>query len=420
MKLLNYTSAWFGLILFLVLSIWATVFYFNMLDEIYDSMDDGLENQKLLVIRRAEQDGEVLLRDDFDDGYYKVSQVPFEQVENYTDVYQDTLIYTLNEEDFEPFRMLKTVFELNGNYYHLSLITSMVEEDDLIEDLFYALVFLYLGLIFSVLILNNFLLKKIWRPFYNLLDNLKTFRLDDPKPFDAKKTRIDEFQLLNDSVKKLLEKNIQTYNSQKQFIENASHEIQTPLAISLNKLELLAENHHLDDEALPIVASVMDNLERLSRLNKSLLLLSKIINKQFPGEEQVDFSQLVKKSVDDFSDLAAHRNISISLNAVDGHLIRMNPDLAAVMVTNLLKNALVHNHSGGWVDVILTKESLTVENSGQATPLNKEKIFERLEKGSSSPQSNGLGLSIVRAIAELYGFSIDYAFQDKHIMKLRF
>src|SRR5690606_760416 len=98
-----------------------------------------------------------------------------------------------------------------------------------------------------------------------------TFRLDDPKPFNDRKTQINEFQLLNNSVKKLLEKNIETYNSQKQFIENASHEMQTPLAIGLNKLELLVENHSLDEEALPIVSSVMDNLERLSRLNKSLL-----------------------------------------------------------------------------------------------------------------------------------------------------
>src|SRR5690606_10566449 len=184
MKLFNYTSSWFALILFLALTVWATIFYFNMLDEIYDSMDDGLENQKLLVIQRAERDGEVLQRNEFDDGYYRISKVPFEKVENFKDVYSDTLIYTLNEEDLEPFRMLKTAFQLNGNYYQMSLITSMVEEDDLIEDLLFALIFLYLGLMASLIVLNNFLLKKIWKPFYQLMDRLKTFKLDNPKPFD--------------------------------------------------------------------------------------------------------------------------------------------------------------------------------------------------------------------------------------------
>src|SRR5690554_1664023 len=207
MNLLNYTSSWFALILFLILTVWATVFYFNMLDEIYDSMDDGLENQKLLVIQRAERDGVVLQRTEFDDGYYRISEVGFEQVANFKDIYSDTLIYTLNEEDLEPFRMLNTAFQLNGNYYRMSLITSMVEEDDLIEDLLFALFFLYLGLMASILILNNFLLKKIWKPFYQLTDRLKTFKLENPQPFGIIDTKINEFQLLNDSVKNLLHNN---------------------------------------------------------------------------------------------------------------------------------------------------------------------------------------------------------------------
>src|SRR5690606_23198195 len=146
-------------------------------------------------------------------------------------------------------------------------------------------------------------------------------------------------------------------------------------AIGLNKLELLVENHSLDEKGLSIVSSVMDNLERLSRLNKSLLLLSKIINKQFPVEEEINFSQLLKESVNDFADLAAHRKITISFHADESCFLKMNPDLAGIILTNLIKNALVHNHSGGWVHIILTRESLTFENTGQAAPLDKNKIF---------------------------------------------
>src|SRR5690606_33274961 len=144
---LNYTSSWFALVLFLILSVWATVFYFNMLDEIYDSLEDGLENQKMLVIRQAAKDSAVLKRNRFNDGYYKIREVPFEQVENHKDTFVDTLMYTLNEEDFEPFLMLKTAFQHQGKYYKMSVVTSMVEEDDLIEDLLFSLIFLYLGLL---------------------------------------------------------------------------------------------------------------------------------------------------------------------------------------------------------------------------------------------------------------------------------
>src|SRR5690606_12062699 len=147
------------------------------------------------------------------------------------------LMYMQNEKDYEPVRLLVTAFEHRGEYYELQVITSMVEEDDLIEDLLYSLLVLFLGLATSMVILNNFLLKKVWQPFYFLLDRLQNFRLDDPKPFPATDSKIEEFRLLDGSLRKLLEKNIQTFNDQKQFIENAAHELQTPLAISLNKLE---------------------------------------------------------------------------------------------------------------------------------------------------------------------------------------
>lgn len=420
MKLLNYTTSWFALILFLILSAWAVIFYFNMLDEIYDSMDDGLENQKLLVIQKASKDDSVLQRKEFEDGYYKVQETTFQRVKGFKDVYLDTLIYTQNEEDFEPFRMLRTAFHYNGKYYELRLITSMVEEDDLISDLLFSLIFLYMGLLACILLLNNLLLKKIWGPFYYLLEKLKSFRLDDPKPTEIPKSRINEFQLLNGAVEKLLQSNIQTYNNQKKFIENASHELQTPLAISLNKLESMINNHSLKEEELHTLSGVIDNLERLTRLNKSLLLLSKISNNQFSGISKINLSQLVEKAVEAFADLAAHKNIQISYNKKELCLQKMNPDLAEVLINNLIKNAIAHNHPGGIVNIEVHEDSLKIENSGNTTPLDDKKIFERFHKGEGSINSTGLGLSIAKAITDLYAFTIQYSYQERHIMIIHF
>lgn len=420
MKLLNYTTSWFALILFVILSLWAIIFYFNMLGEIYDSMDDGLENQKLLVIQKASKDDSVLQRKEFEDGYYKVQETTFEQVKDFTDIYLDTLIYTQNEEDFEPFRMLKTAFRYNGKYYEMHLITSMVEEDDLVADLLFSLIYLYLGLLASILVLNNLLLKKIWKPFYFMLDRLRAFRLDDPKPIQIPESKINEFHLLNETVEKLLHANIQTYNNQKKFIENASHELQTPLAISLNKIEFLIENHPLNDEELQILSGVIDSLERLTRLNKSLLLLSKISNNQFSGVSEIDFAHLVKKSTKDFSDLANHKSIQMSFQEKSHCLVKMDPDLAEVLLNNLIKNAIVHNHPGGEVAIEVGNDSLKIENSGQPKPLDSEKIFERFHKGDNSLNSTGLGLAIAKAITDLYGFTIRYSYQEKHIITIHF
>lgn len=419
MKLLNYTSSWFLLALFLILLVWAGAFYFIMLDEIYDSMDDGLENQKELIIQKAAQDPGILKRSDFDEGNYQIRKIPASLALTYRDIYADTLMYMQVEQDFEPVRLLTTAFEHQGEYYELRVITSMVEEDDLIEDLLFSLLVLFLGIIASMVILNNVLLKKIWQPFYLLLERLRNFRLDDPKPFHATDSNIEEFRLLDSSIQKLLEKNVQTFNDQKQFIENASHELQTPLAISLNKLELMV-NQPMDEEQLALAASVMDNLERLIRLNKSLLLLSRINNQQYAGEEEIDFDTVVKKALRDFSDQADYKNIHLILEENDNIKAKMNPDLAHMLVMNLIKNAIVHNHSGGEVQVILEDQALTVINTGKAEALDGKRIFERFYKQGSNGSSTGLGLAIVKAIADLYDFKIAYRFDESHEFRVIF
>ena len=420
MKLLNYATSYLAVILFLVISVWATLFYFNMLDEIYDSMDDGLENQKMLVLQKAAQDSTVLQQANFEEGYYKIKELACKPVKNQKDVYQDTLMYMQNEKDFEPVRMLKTVFRQHNQYYELRVITSMVEEDDLIEDLLYSLLWLYLGLIISIPTLNNILLKKIWQPFYTILQRLQFFSLDDPKPFTPGKTNIEEFRIMSQTVENLLESNINAYNSQKTFIENAAHELQTPLAISLNKLELLVESNQLPGSQLDQIGAIMQNLERLTRLNKALLLLSKIENKQFAAEEEVIINAVIKKVIEDFSDQAAFRQIRINLREEAVCRQKLNPDLATILVVNLLKNALTHNYNGGFINILLKKSVLIVENSGKETPLDHNKIYSRFYKATTAPASTGLGLAIVKAITDLYNFRLTYHCQQQHIFTVHF
>ena len=173
MRLHNYTVLYLSGAMFVVLGVWAAVFYFNMLDEIQDSIDDGLENTKLLVITKAFGDTSLLYKDNFWESNYRIREVRQQESVDFTDRYSDTLMYTQNERDFEPFRMLTTIFRgPNGKYYKLRVISSMVEEDDLIEDLLYSLLALYAILIVSMVVVNNFLLRRIWRSFYRTIDRL--------------------------------------------------------------------------------------------------------------------------------------------------------------------------------------------------------------------------------------------------------
>ncbi|HEY1020792.1 MAG TPA: HAMP domain-containing sensor histidine kinase, partial [Flavisolibacter sp.] len=333
--------------------------------------------------------------------------------------YSDTTMYMQNEREYEPVRLLKTVFEHNGRYYQMSVFTSMVEEDDLVLELFYALLWLYFGLLATILLLNNFLLKRIWKPFYRLLKQLKTFRLEKPA-IEVPQTRIEEFRLLNDTIERLLQSNITSYNSQKHLIENVSHELQTPLAISINKLEALAETGHLNGEQSRLLGEAMDNLDRLTRLNRSLLLLSRIENHQFTETETVDLNALVKKIAGDFEDQFAFSQVAFFLREEAPVSLQINADLAAILVINLIKNALVHNRPGGTLDLLLQPGLLEVSNTGEETALDSNVLFRRFQKQATAGASTGLGLSITKAIADRYGFTISYRFTGKHVFQVRF
>ncbi len=420
MKLLNHTISYLAAVLFVVITCWAALLYYNLLDEIYDSLDDGLGNYKLLILDRLEEDTTLLSRHSFGEFNYAIKPISGPEVFTHTDVYTDTLMYMKNEKEFEPVRMLITVFQHQGTYYQLRVINTMVETDDLIADLLVSIIWLYLGLLASVLVVNNFLLKKAWTPFYRLVDQLKKFRLEKQETVKYEKTDVEEFKVLNHAVDKLIQNSTATYLSQKQFIENASHELQTPLAISLNKLELLVEENNLNDEQLKLLSSAIQNMERMARLNKSLLLLSKIENKQFVVEEEVSINAIAKEVLEDFEEQAAYKELRIELQENGTCLAQMNPDLANVLHTNLIKNAIVHNHQQGFVNITINPDEIIVENSGSNKALDPQKMFSRFQHESKSASSTGLGLPIVKAIANLYNLQVNYTFQEHHKLILSF
>jgi signal transduction histidine kinase len=403
-----------------IIGVWAVVFYFNMLEEVYDSLDDGLDNYKLLIIEKTQKDSTVLYKTAFEESNYSIKEIPKEVAVQVKDIYKDTLMYMINEEDFEPVRMLTTAFEQEGNYYQLKVISSMVEEDDLISDLLSAIILLYLAMLISILIFNNLLLKRIWKPFYHLIDQLKLFRLGNDTMIQSRRSSVEEFQLLNQTVESLIKRSLDTYNSQREFIENASHELQTPLAISINKLELLAERNSLSADDMTAVGSVIQTLERLTRLNKSLLLLSKIENRQFQNDTLVSINDVVKTTVTEFEDFAAFKTVTVALQE-KGILHRnMNADLAQILVANLVKNAIVHNHAGGSVEIRITSNELTVTNTGNERELNGDRIFERFHKETKEGHSTGLGLAIVKAITQLYNIDVMYSYHEAHVIKIHF
>lgn len=417
MKLLNYTTTYFAIILIFLLAIWAVFFYLEIMDEIYDSMDDGLDNQKMLVIRRAREDASILNRSIFEDGNYIIKRVSPQTGRGFTDEYRDTLMYMENESEFEPVRLLESVFRQDGEFYKIKVVTSMVEEDDLRKELFFSILYLYLCLIIVILLLNNFLQKKAWRPFYKLLGRLEKFSIENEREIKYEKTNIDEFRLLNERVDRLLKKSVESYKSQKEFIENASHELQTPLAISINKLELMAENSNLSESQMEELGIVLASLERLTRLNKSLLLLSRIENRQFTEGEKFSWNDLVKQIIAEFEDYGAHKEVTLKIAEQGQFEYPCNKDLAGILISNLIRNSIIHSSQGATVKINISSKAIKFENPGTA-PLDETKIFSRFQ-GTDSARSTGLGLAISKAISDKFGLRLEYRYiSNTHIFIL--
>jgi len=420
MKLLNHTSKYLSLVLLPVITLWAFAFYYAMLDEIYDSLDDGLGNQKILLTKRAKEDPSILEHVDFDKHVYNFKPISKATYDSFKESYRDTLMYMHNEDDFEPVRIYESTLEQDGEYYKLKIITSMVEEDDLIKDLVNYLVGLYLLMVIIILMLNNITLRKIWKPFYHSISQLKNFKIEKEEQIDLQPSKIDEFSLLNDAITRLVKKSRDSYTEQKHFIENASHELQTPLAISINKLELFLENNTLTENQTKELATVLDNLGRLTRLNKSLLLLSKIENKQFPEEEQLNISSLTQEIVTDFEDFAIHKHMKFVVDATADVFLVMNKDLAIIMLTNLIKNAIVHGEADSKIHIRIAEGSWSIHNRATTEALDEDLLFSRFKKIGTHKKSTGLGLAIAKAIADKYKLKLAYQFDGMHTFEISF
>ena len=415
MRLINHTLLILTAILFVSVSLWAILFYFQIFKQVKETVDEGLSDYKIVIIDKLNENGVVDQKDNFLDDNYIVKEISENYALQVRDIYKDTLIYSKLKDLKYQVRMLTTAFSAeNGNYYEIKVISHELNRGELIKKILISLSWLFSFLFISTMLINLLALRNTWKPFYSVLKYLDDFRLDRVKLRKPPETRIKEFNLLNESVQKLLRTNIDIYNSQKQFIENASHELQTPLAIGVNKLELLAGDENLTADHQKKIGEVIDAFKRISEINRSLLLLSKIENKQFIEVEPCNFDVLLSEILDKFSDYLKFKKIEVKYQVEEAWIFEINKDLADILVSNLLKNALIHNRKGGEILVKLHASGFIIENTSDAPALNKEQLFKRFNKNSKSKNSTGLGLAIAKAIADVSGLELTYTYKERH------
>ena len=385
------------------MTLWAALFYYAMVDEIRDEADDSLEDYSSMLITRM-LSGEMLPEQgDGTNNSFTVRSVDAAYAAANDHLrYHDENIYIPEKREHEPARVLTTIFsDAEGRYYELRVATPTFEKEDLFEAVLGWIVVLYVALLIIVLAVTIIIFRRSLQPLYDLLHWLDAYRPGGKPSPVPNNTDVKEFHRLGVALQQAVERSEELFERQSHFIGNASHELQTPLAIIGNRVEWLLDSPTIGEEEAGELFKIQNTLSRAVRLNKTLLLLTKIDNGQFPESVDVDIVPIIRESVESYGDVYEERE-------------------ATTLVTNLVKNVFVHTPQGGAAQVSISGRTLQVSNAG-SEPLDKEHIFERFYQASRKKGSTGLGLALVAAVCRYYNLRLEYFYSDgKHHFEVEF
>jgi len=322
--------------------------------------------------------------------------------------------------DDDVIRQLTFPIKVGDTYYAITVNRSEGETEDLLK----LIIMVTLAMIGLILLVNYFinrrLINRLWQPFYNTIEGIRNYRVAVEKPLQLPKENIDEFTLLNESLSVMTARIYKEYEALKSFTENASHEMQTPLAVINGKIEVLLQNDTLNGPGIQQLLAIEQATKKLARLHQSLLLLAKLENRQFVPDEPVNMQQVIETKMGEWQDLIESRNLNIVVDC-DRIIVNFHQQLAEILFSNLLNNALRYTAKNGRIYIQLKDGSLRVSNTATAGPLDAERVFLRFYKTQNGTEGTGLGLAIIKEICSLAGFGVSYAFDGgEHIFTIRF
>ena len=420
MKLIYRVTIRLSIALLPILLLWATVFYYSMVNEINDETDDSLEDYAEMLIRRTLTNGELPEHNNGSNNTYSIEPLPHDYSGEHFMRFEDEDVYIPDKYETEPARTLTMTFaDTHGQMYLLTVSTPTFERQDLLMAVFWHLATLYVILTLSILAVTALIFNYSMRPLYRLLKWLDSYNLGNGVDDLPMCTHIQEFKKLTESARSTIERAEKYFERQKQFIGNASHELQTPLAILGTRIEWIIDNTPLTEEQFAELTKMRQSLHRLSRLNRTLLLISKIENAQFNERVDVDLVELIENELEIYKEIYADKGIECRTELPARFIISMDESLANTLVTNLLKNAFLHTAEGGNITVAIKQKTLTISNSGEQA-LDSTRLFERFYTSGKSG-STGLGLALVKSIAGFYNYGLEYRFNNgMHCFTVKF
>lgn len=351
---------------------------------------------------------------------YLFSMTPVNKDFSVSNKYKDTLIYEDYVDKLIPYRKYEFTAVVDSQKVKISLQHILLEMNELILWLFVTTTLIILLLVAGLFFINQGIYKWTWKPFFENLSKLTNYDITKKNPAHLKTSNVSEFEELNKIVIALMNQVKKDFHNLKEFNENISHEIQTPLAIIRNKMVLLLESQNLNKKEFQWVQAVYQEANKLSKIGKSLTLISRIENQEFTRLDSVDVRAIVDNIVSNMEEIIKFKNLElkVKLNPVK---VKCDLILANILFTNLIKNAVQHNHENGYIEMLLNEEKFEIINSGENSKIETEQLFHRFQKENKETDSLGLGLAINQKICEMYGFQLDYnRHESEHRLSLYF
>jgi signal transduction histidine kinase len=325
---------------------------------------------------------------------------------------RDTSIYLESKKKTLPFQAYTSIRKLNSQEYQITTYSSSTEIAHLIIKVFVTEAIILLLLLVSIIFLNRKSAGFLWRPFFSTIRAVEEFDITrNNQLLLANHTGTSEFDTLNDVLQQLIGRVNTAYYHQKQFVENASHESQTPLAIIRSKLELMINQPIVSEKNAELLADISEATNRLSQMNRTLLLLAKIENNQFPDTEDVNLSKLLHEILNNF--IGFYDDCpEIEINITEHVNVSVNLSLIEMLISNLVNNAFIHNNKEAKIKITLNHTGLFIDNTGDAPTVPTEELFERFKKSVHHPKTTGLGLALVKQISQFYHYTISYTYDN--------
>lgn len=320
---------------------------------------------------------------------------------------KDTTMYDQFEKKELPFRTLTFSDKINEHYYIITISKSLLPNQDLMQGVSEIMIAIALILMFSLGLLNRLIFQKLWSPFHHIVVQLRKFKISHPVPLALEQSDVDEFKELGHVLDEMITKSINDYKNLKEYTENTSHEIQTPLAIIKNKAEMLLQEP-LEEYQLNEISKIYEAATRLARLKDGLSLLTKIENNQYVEAQEIDLHEFLSSRLDSFEELMEIKNLKLETDLNAHPIININGDLAHILINNLISNAIKHNIDNGWIKIELGQNQLAISNTGNTLIVEPKVLFERFKRNSDSRESTGLGLSLIKRICDHNNMRIQY------------